>query len=101
MGDLPVGLADIDAARRRLRGVISLRQLFTETDDRLLEDIMHPFVESLSPYEPAIDAAHRLIGTQLNAMPVTIEEGKLIGVMTVDAAIPLVTNGIQGVRIFS
>ena len=93
-----------DEAQRRLRGVISLRQLLTEDDDCRLEEIMHPFVQSLNPYDPAVDAAYRLVGTHLNAMPVTSEEGNLIGVMTIDAAIPLITpatGGMQGVRIFS
>ncbi|HEY8561046.1 MAG TPA: CBS domain-containing protein [Pyrinomonadaceae bacterium] len=93
-----------DEESRRLRGVISLRQLLTEDDDRRLDEVMHPFVESLNPYDAAIAAAYRLVGTQLYAMPVTIKEGKLIGVMTIDAAIPLITpatSGMQGVRIFS
>ena len=94
-----------DETSRRLRGVISLRQLLIEDDDCRLEEVMHPFVQSLNPDDSAIDAAYRLAGTQLNAMPVTTaDEGKLVGVMTIDAAIPLITpatGGMQGVRIFS
>jgi magnesium transporter len=94
-----------DETSRRLRGVISLRQLLIEDDDCRLEEVMHPFVQSLNPDDSAVDAAYRLAGTQLNAMPVTTaEEGKLVGVMTIDAAIPLITpatGGMQGVRIFS
>lgn len=93
-----------DEQSRRLVGIISLRQLLTEPDDCPLEEIMHRFVQSLNPYDAALDAAYRLVGTQLYAMPVTTEEGKLIGVMTIDAAISLIasaTSGVQGVRVFS
>jgi magnesium transporter len=93
-----------DEESRRLRGIISLRQLLTEPDDCRLEQVMHLFVQSLNAHDAALDAAYRLVGTQLYAMPVTMDDGKLIGVMTIDAAIALIasaTSGIQGVRVFS
>jgi CBS domain-containing protein len=92
-----------DERHRRLRGVFSLRHLLTEDDDCRLEDIMHTFVVSLNPLDSAIEAAYRLLGAQLNAMPVTIDEGRLVGVMTIDAAIPLIApaGGMQSLRIYS
>ncbi len=93
-----------DEESRKLRGVVSLRHFLTEDDNCRLDDIMERFVQSLSPDDPALDAAYRLAGSQLNAMPVTESDGRLVGVMTIDAAIPLITpptSGIQGVRIFS
>ena len=93
-----------DEESRRLLGVVSLRHLLTESDDCRLDGIMHRFIQSLNPFDAALDAAYRLVGTQLYAMPVTTAEGKLIGVMTIDAAIGLIasaTSGIQGVRVFS
>jgi CBS domain-containing protein len=93
-----------DEESRKLRGVISLRQLLTDDDDCRLDEIMERFVQSLNPHDPALDAAYRLAESQLNAMPVTESDGRLVGVMTIDAAIPLITSptsGMQGVRIFS
>jgi magnesium transporter len=93
-----------DEVNRRLVGIVSLRQLLTEPDECRLEQIMHRYVQSLNPLDAALDAAYRLVGTQLSAMPVIENEGKLIGVMTIDAAISLIasaTSGIQGVRVFS
>ncbi len=93
-----------DEETRRLRGIVSLRQLLTEPDDCRLDDIMYRFVQSLNPFDAALDAAYKLVGTQLYAMPVTTPDGKLIGVMTIDAAISLIasaTSGIRGVRVFS
>lgn len=93
-----------DEETRRLRGIVPLRHLLTESDDCRLDEIMQRFVQSLNPDDAALEAAYKLVGAQLNAMPVTTAEGKLIGVMTIDAAIALIasaTSGIQGVRIFS
>jgi magnesium transporter len=89
---------------RRLRGVISLRQLLVENGGRTLEEIMDPYLATLDPHESALEAAHRLVANQFPAMPVVGEEGRLIGVMTIDAAIAQIapqTSSIQGVRIFS
>jgi magnesium transporter len=93
-----------DEENRRLRGVVSLRHLLTEADDCRLEEIMHRFVQSLNPTDAALEAAYRLSGSQLSAMPVTNADGRLLGVMTIDAAIPLIATSasdVQGVRIFS
>lgn len=93
-----------DEESRRLRGIVSLRNLLTEDDDCRLDQIMYRFVQSLNAHDAALDAAYRLVGSQLYAMPVTTADGELIGVMTIDAAISLIasaTSGIQGVRVFS
>jgi CBS domain-containing protein len=88
---------------RRLRGIVTLRQLMIEDDDKILEDIIDPYVITLSPFDSATDAAYRIVTNQLVAIPV-VEEGKLIGVMTIDAAIKQIAplyNNLQGLRIFS
>lgn len=76
-----------DDQSRRLRGLISIRNLITADDDARLEEIMDPYVTTLSPLAPAGEAAYRVIDSHMAALPVVGEEGKLLGVVTVDAAV--------------
>lgn len=78
-----------------LVGTIAIRSLL-DADGRL-EEIMDPFVATLNPFDRAQDAAYRLIGAQVQAMPVTDVDGFLLGAMTIDAAIGLVAPG-EGLR---
>lgn len=89
---------------QKLSGLISLRNLLTEDDDRKIEDIMDPFVSTLNPLDPAATAAYRVIDSGLAAMPVVGREGRIIGVVPVDVAIEQIapTGGSAGqLRIFS
>jgi CBS domain-containing protein len=93
-----------DEKTRRLRGLLSLRQLITGDDGDKLEEIMDPYVTTLDPHAPAGDAAYRVLNSQLAAMPVVGEGGELIGVVTVDAAVAKVAPSswsTQAPRIFS
>lgn len=89
---------------RKLCGLLSLRNLLTEEDDRKLEDIMDPFVSALHPLDAARESAYRVIDSGLAAMPVVGREGKLVGVVPVDVAIEQITPrgaGTAQLRIFS
>lgn len=89
---------------QKLSGLLSLRNLLTEDDDRKLEDIMDPFVSTLSPLDSAIAAAYRVIDSGLAAMPVVGREGTIIGVVPIDVAIEQIApvGGATGqFRIFS
>jgi len=93
-----------DEQARQLRGVISLRALLTADDERRLGEIMHPYVAVLHPLEPADEAAYRVINSHLAAMPVVRSDGRLLGVVTVDAAVAQVAPAswrAQAPRIFS
>lgn len=93
-----------DESTRKLRGVVSLRDILTGEDDQKLEDLMDPYILTLNPYDPAVDAARRIINNQLPAMPVTGPEGELLGTMTVDAAVSQLvsaTSSLQTLRVFS
>lgn len=93
-----------DEENRRLRGMLGLRNLLTAGDGELLEEIMDPYVTTLSPLEPAAEAAYRVINSHLAGMPVVGNGGRLLGVVTVDAAVKLVAPGgwgVQAPRIFS
>lgn len=93
-----------DEENRRLRGMLALRNLLTAGDGELLEEIMDPYVTTLGPLEPAAEAAYRVINSHLAGMPVVGDGGRLLGVVTVDAAVKLVAPGgwgEQAPRIFS
>lgn len=87
----------------KLRGAVSLREFLTADPELALADIMDPYLETLDPYQPATDAAHRIVGGQLEAMPVTDTDGRLIGAMTISAAISLLVPlaGAGRLRVFS
>lgn len=89
---------------QKLCGLLSLRNLLTEDDDRRLEDIMDPFVSTLRPLDSAQQAAYRVIDSSLAAMPVVGREGRIIGIVPVDVAIEQIApgGGAAGqLRIFS
>jgi magnesium transporter len=89
---------------QRLKGVITLRSFMVARDDQRLEEIMNPYLETLSPLDSPRKAAYRLINSQLAALPVIGEDDRLLGVVTVDAAISLVAPvswSNQAPRIFS
>jgi magnesium transporter len=93
-----------DEKSRRLRGLISIRNLITSDDDRRLEEIMDPYVTTLSPLAPAQEAAYRVIDSHLAALPVVGQEGQLLGLVTVDAAVAQVAPPswtAQAPRVFS
>lgn len=89
---------------RRLRGQISLRSLITADDDERVEEIMDRYLITLNPLSPANEAAYRVIDSHVAALPVIGDEGQLLGLVTVDAAIAQVAPANwrpQAPRIFS
>lgn len=96
-------VVDNDEARH-LKGVVSLRSILVARDDQRLEAIMNPYLETLAPLDSPRRAARRLIKSQLAALPVTAPDGRLLGVVTVDAAVSLAAPGAwsaQAPRVFS
>ena len=92
-----------DEENRALRGRISVRKLLTADDNEKLEAIMDPYIVTLNSNEAANEAAYRVIGSQLAAMPVVGLNHKLLGAVTIDAAITAITppNNSENLRIFS
>lgn len=93
-----------DEKSRRLRGLISLRNLITADDEKRLEEIMDPYVTTLRPLDLADDNAYRVINSHMAALPVVGEEGQLLGVVTVDAAVAQIAPiswSTQAPRIFA
>lgn len=89
---------------RVLRGVISLRRIVTAEPDEKIVDIMDEFVSVLSPLDDCHAASFRLIDSHLAAMPIVDETNKLLGVLTIDAAVSNVAPPSwrdQAPRVFS
>jgi Mg/Co/Ni transporter MgtE len=93
-----------DEAPHRLRGVLSLRQILVAEDDQTVEEIMNPYLITLSPFDSPDEAGYRLLSSQLAALPVVGNEGQLLGSVTIDAAISQVAPRswrAQAPRVFS
>lgn len=93
-----------DVPPHKLRGVISLRQLLTAENEQTMEDLMNPYLITLSPFESPDEAGYRLLSSQLAALPVVGAEGQLLGTVTIDAAVSLVAPRswrAQAPRVFS
>jgi magnesium transporter len=94
-----------DATGRRLKGVMSLRDLLISEENKNLVDCMNPYTITIKPLERALQAATRVIDSELTALPVVGENGHLLGVVTIDAALLLVTppawSGREAPKLFS
>jgi magnesium transporter len=92
-----------DEETRALNGIISLRDLFGTNDEQKLEEIMDPYISTLNSIDDVREASYRVVDSQLPAMPVLGINRKLIGAVTIDAAIMQIapTPGNEALRIFS
>ena len=92
-----------DDETRKLRGVISLRSLFSADDEQTMEEIMDPYISTLNSIDDVNEAAYRVVDSQLPAMPVVGKDRELLGALTIDAAIMQIAPGKGGepFRIFS
>jgi magnesium transporter len=93
-----------DETAKRQQGIISIRDLLTSDDNRILEEIMDKKVPTLDALESAEEAAFKVIESQLAALPVVGPNGQLLGAVTVDAAVLQAAPeawGSQAPRIFS
>jgi CBS domain-containing protein len=89
---------------RRLRGVLSLRDLLVADDRRWVDEVMVPAPVTVPALEAADLAAQRVLDSHLAALPVVGHNGRLLGAVTVDAAVarlaPLAWR-MQAPRVFS
>ncbi len=82
-----------DVEARRLCGVITIRTLLTASDDECIESILNPYLITIQPLEPAAVAAQRVIESDLAALPVVGQHGRIVGTVTIDAAIAQLALG--------
>ncbi|MGI8812638.1 MAG: magnesium transporter MgtE N-terminal domain-containing protein [Pyrinomonadaceae bacterium] len=90
--------------KKVLTGAVTIRHLLDADDEDKLKDVMDPYLVTLNPFDPAIDAAYRVIAGQIAAMAVTDPEGELIGAMTIDSAISQIVSpgsGLSSIKVFS
>jgi magnesium transporter len=93
-----------DPEQRHVQGVISMREFAVADNRSVLGDLMNPRVTSIDPLEPAVEAARRVAEQHLAALPVTSRDGRLLGAVTIDAALAHILPASlrdQAPRIFS
>lgn len=76
-----------DLQSRRLLGVVTLRELFLADARKKVGDVMRPDPKTIQAFEPGKEAAYVLGDTNYAALPVVDTCGRLLGAITVDAAI--------------
>ena len=89
---------------RHLQGVVSLREFAVADDEQLIGALMNPNVTSLDALDPAREAAQRVAEQHLAAVPVASHDGRLLGAITVDAAMAQIAPASwrdQAPRVFS
>ena len=72
--------------RRMLKGVVSLRELLAARDDRLVEELMSDDIIAAHTTEDQEEAVQRLMKYDFLSLPVVDQEGRLVGIVTVDDA---------------
>jgi Mg/Co/Ni transporter MgtE len=75
---------------RRLCGVVTLRDLHIADDLTPIEQVMRTNMITAGPLESALEVAHRIADSGLNAIPVVAAEQQLLGIVTIDAAMRLI-----------
>ena len=74
----------VTGSRRILEGVITLRELLVARDDQLVEEVMSDDVIVAYTTEDQEEAVQRIMRYDFISLPVVDQEGRLVGVVTVD-----------------
>ncbi len=77
---------------RVLQGTVSAKDLLLNESDTLIEDIMETSVISVSTLDDKEEVANQLSRYDFIAMPVVDGGGRLVGIVTVDDAIDVITE---------
>jgi Mg/Co/Ni transporter MgtE len=75
-----------DERSRRLRGVLSLRELLIGRDDQSVSEVMRADVLAVDPRQSALEAAQLVADNGFAALPCVGPDGRLLGAITIDAA---------------
>ncbi len=78
--------------QRALRGVVPIRRLVSAPPARLIHDLMIPDPVSVMPDSDQEDVAQIVARYDLLAVPVTDVDGRMLGVITVDDVIDVITE---------
>ncbi|MDX2127649.1 MAG: magnesium transporter [Chloroherpetonaceae bacterium] len=83
---------DVGSGDRRLVGVVSLKDMLIADDETLIEDIMQQDPISVLPTEERFEAAALVSKYNLLSIPVVTHDGRLLGIVTVDDIIDVITQ---------
>ena len=72
------------AADRRLEGIVTVKDLLLSSDDTIIEDLMETNVIFASTTEDQESVSEKFADYDLMALPVVYNEGRLVGIGTVD-----------------
>ncbi len=78
--------------QRTLIGVVPIRRLVSSPPDRLISEIMIPDPVSVSADDDQEEVAHIVARFDLLAIPVTDVDGRMLGLITVDDVIDVITE---------
>ena len=79
-------------AGRRLKGIVSLRTMVISEDDVLVKDLMHTDFVSVNVYDDREKVSEAFTKYGFLAIPVVDNENRLVGIVTVDDAIDVLTE---------
>ncbi len=82
----------LDEASRQLKGVVSLRDLILGDRLALVSDLMEEDITALKVTDDQETAATKLAKFDFLAMPVVDDEGRLVGIVTHDDVIDVITR---------
>lgn len=77
---------------RKLQGFVSLKDLILAHPEKRISEIMHKDMIFSRAMDDQEDAAHKIRKYDLIALPVVNEEGALLGIITHDDAIDIITQ---------
>jgi magnesium transporter len=76
----------------KLMGVASLRELLANDGDQGIAEVMRTNILSVPPTMDQEDVARRMAKYDLNVMPVVADDGRLLGVITIDDIIDVLVQ---------
>jgi len=76
----------------RLLGILSLKKLLLADENSLIADIYEPTIESIESYKSGTEVAELMQKYDLETIPVVNVQGKLLGRITIDDVIDLITE---------
>lgn len=90
-GDMEtINMLYVTDSRRKLLGVLSVRDLLLADEDDLIEDLMDPNVIFATTKDDKEDVAQALSKYDFLAMPIVDMENRLVGIVTVDDAMDVI-----------
>jgi magnesium transporter len=78
--------------RKRLLGIASLRDLLLASPMQALNEIFRTNIISVAPLEDQEEVARKMAKYDLNVMPVVDEKGTILGVITIDDIVDVLTQ---------